>query len=126
LLQSTVPENGTAPVVPLSDASSSSDWLPAMVEGSIAAIARSAVSASAAGSLPSRSSILASPVGDCSASGSADSVAGVSVAAGNRSLALSSVAGAAAAGVSVLPGPVESGVTGVAVAVVVTAGVPLP
>ncbi len=113
-----MPENGTAPVVPLSEASSSSDWLPATDAGSMAATACSAVPASVDGAKPlfgleRRRPAIAAPSG--STAGAAGSAAATSVA--SRSSALSWVAGSGlAVGVSVLPGPVGSAATGVCVA----------
>src|ERR1700712_1474713 len=74
LLQSTVPENGTAPVVPLSCASSSRDWLPATAAGSIGAVSWSAVLGACGASAPRRSSVLLSPAGDGGAGGATVSV----------------------------------------------------
>src|SRR3569832_2353087 len=76
LLQSTVPENGTAPVVPLSCASSSSDWLPATLAGSMAATVASCAVCGAAASEPWRASVLPTPLSDCSASGATVSADG--------------------------------------------------
>jgi hypothetical protein len=122
LVHSTVPENGTALVVPSSAASSNSDWLPAMFAGLTAAMASSAVCGVpfAAGR---RSSVeaVASGVG-ASASGSTTSGFAVSLGeAVSRSSTISALllAGAdvsavviASAGLAVvLPGPVIAAVS---------------
>src|SRR6185437_129847 len=121
LLHSTVPEKGTAPVVPSCDASSSRDWLPVAAADAVPPAPGAAFAAFAAGVLAGvvRRSSLFGPAWVC-AEGSAAGVAAGTAGVGAELSASADCAGVFGAGSVLVPATLAG--AGVAAAGLLAAG----